>query len=454
MSDTPQVPANLEAERWVLGGIMTAGLREKGLDRVAPILSAGDFYPFKHQTIYAAMLELARQGEDPDLITLVNQLRRGQQIEGVGGEKYVAGLVDGVPRVTGIEGWARIVRRHSLRRQVAAAAEGIALAAMMDDRDPEEVIEAGLGELVRLSKAATDRAFPDNADLVKRVIADAEARELEPDGILGWRSGIVGLDRALQGIQGGELGLVCGGRGEGKSAMVLQIAQNVVATAPGRVVYFTLEMKPEILTERRLSGEAGVSVRSLWKYRYSPDERAQRWARIAKAEPVIARPELVTCSSARTVGHMRARARQIQAEHGLSLVVVDYLQLVRPAQAKQRRNEEVAEVARDLKDLAMDLNVPVVAACQLNRGPASRKDGRPAMTDIADSDEPGKACDWAVLIHRLDLTQPTPERREEMKGQVDLIIGKHRNGWASDVRVRFLGAVTQYIDAPEVEITT
>lgn len=449
---TKALPHNIDAERTVLGAILVDPAR--ALPRTS-ILEPDHFYRPVHGLVFAA---LRRLGDTADLVTLTEAMARSGDLEKAGGPTALAGLIDGVPRISNVESWARIVRQHALRRELARAAGHLYEAALDADNEPGGLIDGALGKLLELSKGASGEGWEDNVAATKAAIADAEARMMAPDGIVGLRTGMRELDKRQGGIQPGDFGLACARLGCGKSVWALQVTEAVLGQVDERVIYFSLEMSGQALTKRRLGHESGVAINNLHNAR-EQKERDERWGRILRAAARTAGPEFMIHTKARTVAQMRTLARQVQAEHGLALVVVDYLQIVRPARYRAKRHEEVAEVARDLKELAAELNVPVIAACQLNRDAA---DGRPSMDEIADSDEPGRACDWACLIHRLDVPKKKlanaaavardEERCRQNRGMVELIVGKHRDGWGgSTVKMRFLGHLSRFVDLEQPE---
>jgi replicative DNA helicase len=435
-------PHNVDAERTVLGAML---VDNAAMDSVSD-LEPSEFYREAHRRVFSAMLRLRDTGAAVDLVTLKDELARTGMLDKIGGAAYLGSLVDGLPRMSKVGQWAKIIRRNALCRRVALVADKMHEAATEADQEPEGLIERSIGALLALAGKAGGEGFLDNKELTKRALREIEDQANSPDGILGLRTGLIDLDRRLQGIRPGQLGIIAGRLKSGKSVLALQLAEYVadVATAEkkGRAVLFTLEMSGVALTKRRLASRALVPVNLL--HAAEGRLRDEKWADLVKAANRVSAPDLMLCSSAYTVPRMRSLCRQVQAEHGLVLVVVDYLQLTKATRKHDKRHSEVAEVSADLKRLAIDLDVPVVAVAQLNRAPEGRKDKTPTMADLADSDALGRDCDWAVLIHR--------DPKGAGKHEADLIVGANREGWTGSVRVHFAGFATIFQNAaPTVE---
>lgn len=446
MTTTPPVatlPHNADAERTVLGACL---LDNAALESVAD-LEPQDFYGQAHRLLFASMRRLAESGVAVDTVTLKDDLARTGNLDKVGGPVYLGSLLDGLPRMSKVGQWARIIRRNALFRRIATVATKMHEAALEADQQPEAVIERGMGALLALAGKVGAEGFLDNRELVKRALREIEEQANAPDGILGLRTGLADLDRRLQGIRPGQLGIIAGRLKSGKSVLALQLAEQVAdavsSQGHGRVVFFTLEMSGVALTKRRLASRSEVNVGRL--FTAPPGLREARWGEVVKASGKVASPDLMLCSSAYTVPRMRGLCRQVQAEHGLALVIVDYLQLTQATRKHTQRHAEVAEVSSALKHLAMDLNVPVVAVAQLNRAPEARKDKRPSMADLADSDSLGRDCDWAVLIHR----DPPKAGEQAKEGIADLIVAANREGPTGDCRVLFAGFATTFKNLAE-----
>lgn len=445
MSDRT-LPSNPEAERTVLGAVL---LDNAAFDSAAQLIRREDFYSPAHGRIFEAMADLVRRGAPVDPVTLKAELVAGSALDRIGGQAYIAGLIDGVPRLSNVEQWCRIVRGHAVRRSLIRMASHLADASYDTDREPDDVIAKALDRLTALSRRVSPGEWLDNTQLYKAALHEIDLQSNEPDGILGLRTGLVDLDRKLQGIRRGQLGIIAGRLKSGKSVLAVQVAESVVSAAEigeswageGHVRVFSLEMSGIQLTKRRMSSAARVSLNRL--HTQHPEQRTEAWAALARTAPRIQDGRLRISTQARRVDEMAAMLRREQARHPLALVVVDYLQLVEAQQRHRARHEAVAEVSASLKRMAVDLDVPVIAVAQLNRAPEARKDKTPCMADLADSDALGRDCDWAVLIHR----DPPPLKGQDPRSTrnlADLILDANRDGWTGVVRVRFNRIAVQF----------
>jgi replicative DNA helicase len=437
-------PHDADAERTILGAVL---VDNAALESAMGLIQQGDFYRAANGRIFAAMVALGKREEPVDPLTLKAELNASKDLEKIGGAAYIADLMDGVPRVSNLEPWCRIVQAHSVRRRLVRMASGLADAAYDLDRDPDDVIAKGMEHFVALSRRLSPGDWLDNAALYTAALVEIEKQSNDPDGIMGLRTGIQGLDKKLQGIRPGQLGIIGGRLKTGKSLLAGQIGERV-AEAGGRVRVFTLEMSGVQMTKRRIGSIARVAVNQL--HYLSPAEREKRWARIC-GNVVVERVRdgrLQLATSARRVDQMAAMLSREQAKAPLSLVVVDYLQLVE-AQGKHRaRNEAIAEVSASLKRMALDLDVPVIAVAQLNRAPEARSGKAPTMADLADSDALGRDCDWAILIHR---DPPAPKGATNEPGTADLIVDANRDGYTGKVRVMLNPVSLQFEEQEVVE---
>ena len=428
-------PHDDNAERVVLG----AALLSEAAFESASQLATGDFYREAHRSIFEAMGALAFVGRPIDLVSLKDQLARSRHLEAVGGPAYVGALVDGVPRMSNVDHWVRIVQNHARLRGLIHLGNRLAASAQAGESEPGELVDDAVSAL--LAQADKGSGWCDNPQLVKAAVREIEEQAAATDGILGLRTGLLDLDRALQGIRPGTLGLIGGRLKQGKSVLALQIAEEVAREAEGRVVFFSLEMRAVALMKRRLSAEAMVSINRL--HRADPDANAVRWERLNRAAAYCMKPELMINTGCRTVAQMRAAAREVQTKHGLALIVVDYLQLVTPSRRRERRDLEYADISAELLALAHALNAPVIAAAQLNRESEARPDHRPTMADLAGSDTLGRDCDWCVLIQR-DLKPPKGETAESYRNLADLWLAAHREGAGARARVRWNNVLARF----------
>jgi replicative DNA helicase len=423
------------AEKTVLGAI----LADNAVMPSTAGLEPSDLYAPKHRAIFSEMRRMLDRGDAVDLVTLRGAL--GAVLQSAGGVAYLASLMDGLPRVTSVAHWARIIRDHSARRNLSRFGTRLVEATERGD-DPRELIDKAMGHLVQLSRRADPEGFLDNRVLARQALEEIEAQADAPHGILGLRTGLIDLDKKLQGIRAGQLGLICARLKNGKSILCTQIADNVAKETGARVAFFSREMSGKAITKRRLSAQAKVAISTLHEA-VSKEAFDRRMGRLIAAFDWVTGTNVAINTTADTVPAMRGLCQQLRAEGELALVVVDYLQLVRGSERYERKDLEIAAITGDLKRLAIDLEVPVLAAVQLNRGPESRADKRPYISDAAGSDSIGRDCDWAVLIHR----DPPPAKGEppdSTKGLADLIIDANRDGYTGQARVRFNAHVQRF----------
>jgi replicative DNA helicase len=444
MTKERELPHNDDAERTILG----ACLVDPQAFESAAALALADFYRQAHRRIFEAMGLLAQAERALDLVAVKDQLVRMDALEEAGGPKYLARLVDGIPNKINPEEWVRIVRDHARSRALIAL--GHRLAAQGYESEPGELADETVAKLLELADKGT--GWEDNRAALKRALLEIEERSRVPDGVLGLRTGLIDLDRRMQGIAPGSFGVVGARLGQGKTTLALQVALAQKEQAH-RVVVFSLEMGGSSLMKRLLGYEANVAVNRLHQQKAeAPEVFEKRWARIGKAFGVLAGTNIMLNTGCRTVAQMRAAAREVQVKHGLALVVVDYLQIVQPPRRRERRPLEIADISGELLQMAHGLNVPVVAVSQLNRESESRPDHRPTTGDLADGDSIGRDCDWCVLIQR-DIKPPKGENADKYRNRAYLWVAKHRDGVAGKVEVAWDPAVGRFenlkVEEPE-----
>jgi replicative DNA helicase len=426
------LPNDVEAERTLLGAVLV----DNGAWTQVGRLKAQDFYRDGHRRIFVALQHIASRGGEMDTLTLKAQL--GADLQAAGGAGYLASLTDGLPRITNLASWVAIVRRHALLRSIHHIGQRLATATMEDDANPEEILERADAHLLKvMSSGSMGSGLLDNAQLAKAALANIEARAAAPQGILGYRTGIESLDGIVKGIRDGSMVIIGARLGEGKSMLAMQICEAIGAQAPDRVVVCSsLEMSGVELTERRLAARAFVNPTTLWSAEAT--DRAERFERLTRAFAPVSRSNVRILEDCWTVRELRVRCRQVQQDHGLAAVALDYVGLVDPdTPAKgQRRNEEVAAISKALRKLAAELHVPVIVVAQLNREAKDKKgEGKPSMEHLAESDGLGRDAHLAILIHQ-----------DPGGTKADLIVAKNRGGRRGKTRVSFMGEIAQFVD--------
>lgn len=434
-----------EAERCVLGAMLTEG---KWIAAVRDILDAEDFYLSGNQICFEAIMALDEAGGAVDLVTLKNELARRGSLDDVGGAVGVSMLLDGVHRATNAEMYAAIVRGKSAMRKVVRIANEAIKAALSEERPVEEIIAATeQGMLQVLDGDAGGGGLRSFKEVGRGLVVDLE-RQCRQEGVAGIATGFKGLDRTLGGLMPGDLILLAGRPSMGKTAAGLDIARHVAQTT-GPVAFFSLEMTAGQLARRVLSAEAKVDGKRL---RDATLDDGEWGSIIAAIERVVDMPLWIDDCGTQTLMTVRSRSMRMQRSIGLSLVVVDYLQLMSQApalSAKGRqpatREQDIATVSRGLKALAKELGVPVLALAQLSRMVDGRSDHRPRLSDLRESGSLEQDADTVVFVFR----EEQYEKTEENAGRAEFIVGKQRNGPTGSVEVLFLEEYSRFEDMPD-----
>ena len=424
-------PHNVEAEESVLGSMM---LSAEAIATVVEAVKTDDFYRPAHQRVYRAMLGIYGRGEPVDAITVVEELKRTQDLDFVGGALSIANLVEQVPSPSSAAYYAKIVADHSLLRRLIDASGQIMSRAYAVPEDPRKLADEAEGLIYAVARAQEKDEVVGLADLVNDSMAALEHIQQRDSQFAGVPTGFVDLDNHLSGLQAGNLIVVAARPGVGKSSLVTNLARNVAVDAGVPVAMFSLEMSRFEIGMRLLCGEARVP----WDKVRTGRMHTEEWTRIVEAAEVLHdSPLFIVDSGNVTIVDIRAKARRLKSRYGLGLIIVDYLQLMSGHSRTENRQQEVAEISRSLKLLAKELELPVIAVSQLNRNPESRGDKRPQLSDLRESGAIEQDADIVVFIHRDDSD-------EQMKGKADLIVAKHRNGPTGSVPLTFLPQLTQF----------
>ena len=430
------LPHNLEAERSVLGAIL---VHNDAFNMAAQVIDGRDFYRDAHRRIFDRMVTLSERNEAIDFVTLKEELSRGGELDDVGGPAYIASLVDGVPRATNVEYYARIVKEKATLRNLIYAANKILTNAYEADQESDLILDEAESAIFAVADDRLKAGFVPMRDLVKENFPKIELLFQHKRLVTGVPTGFVDLDEMTRGLQGGDLVIIAARPSMGKTSLVLNIAQHV-AVQPGLTVgFFSLEMSKESLFIRLLTSEAQIDSHRLMSGAIGQKD----YGRISHALESLSAMRLFIDDTANVgVLEMRAKSRRLQAEHGLSLVVVDYIQLMTARGRYENRTLELASISRSMKGLAKELNVPIVVLSQLSRAPESRADHRPQLSDLRESGALEQDADVVVLIYRDDAYNPDPNNPEA--GTAELIVAKQRNGPTGVVRLAFLREETRF----------
>jgi replicative DNA helicase len=426
-------PHNEEAEASVLGAIL---LTEQALDGV--LLEVGlrsrDFYRPRHSAIFQAMIRLKEKAtpEAVDALTVAEELRRGGELDKAGGESYLHSLPTVVPAVGAVLDYARIVKEHSLLRSVLKATREIQDDVAAHRGEARELIERAEAVLFKIGHDGGSSEMRSLEAILHDEIDKLEELSKTDVGLTGTPSGFADLDSLTGGFQPGNLIVLAARPSMGKSAAATNIAEYAAVEAGVPVALFSLEMSETELAHRFLASQARVSSDDLRKGRV----RAEKWPKVLKAVEKLARaPIFVDDSSDMSVLELRAKSRRLAARHGLGLVVVDYLQLMRPeGRPDSSRVEQIGQISRGLKILARELDVPVIAVSQLSRAVESRNPPVPMLSDLRESGSIEQDADVVMFIYRDEYYNKESERL----GEADVIVAKHRNGPIGEVALTFL----------------
>ena len=431
------LPHNLEAERSVLGAIL---VHNDAFNTAAQVIDGRDFYRDAHRRIFDRMVALSERGEAIDFITLKEELSRGGDLEEVGGPAYVASLVDGVPRATNVEYYARIVKEKATLRNLIYAANKILSNAYEADQESDLILDEAESSIFAVADDRLKAGFVPMRELVNDSFPKIEQLFEHKRLVTGVPTGFVDLDEMTRGLQGGDLVIVAARPSMGKTSLVLNIAQHVAVQGEEHTVgFFSLEMSKESLFIRLLTSEAQIDSHRLMSGHIADRD----YSRISHALERLSGMRLFIDDTANIgVLEMRAKSRRLQAEHGLSLVVVDYIQLMSARGRYENRTLELASISRSLKGLAKELNVPIVVLSQLSRAPESRSDHRPQLSDLRESGALEQDADVVILIYRDDAYNRDPNNPDA--GTAELIVAKQRNGPTGIVRLAFLREQTRF----------
>jgi len=429
-------PQNLEAEQSVLGGIL---LDNQGLNAVLEIITARDFYSEAHRQIFEAAHNLSERGEPIDLITLSNALKDQKRLDKVGGAAYLAGLVDNVPSAANIRHYAKIVKEKAILRSLINTATEILGKTYETGADIDTVLDEAEQAIFAISEKKIRQAFFPLKEIVKdsfRTIEDLYSRK---ELVTGVPTGFDKVDDLTSGLQKADLIIIAGRPSMGKTAFALNIAQHVAMQTATPVCIFSLEMAKEQIAMRMLAATAKVDSQRIRRGFLGEMD----WPKLtAAADSLSEAPIFIDDTAAITVLEMKAKARRLKAEHGLGLVIIDYLQLMRSGTTKDSREQEISEISRSLKALAKELSVPVIALSQLNRQVEVRTNRRPQMADLRESGAIEQDADVIAFIYRDEVYNKAEDNPE--KGIAEIIIAKQRNGPTGTVKLAFLEKFTSF----------
>ncbi|WP_270166988.1 replicative DNA helicase [Paenibacillus sp. SYP-B4298] len=429
-------PQNMEAEQAVLGSIL---LQSEALITAMERIRSEDFYSTPHQLIYEAMVELGEGNQPIDLVTLTAYLQDRQQLEEVGGVSYLAKLAGGVPTAANIDYYAQIVEEKSMYRRLIRTATQIVTNGYAATDDIGLLLSEAEQKIMEISNRRASSGFISIRDVLMEVFERVEHLYSNKGGATGIPSGFTDLDKMTSGFQRNDLIIVAARPSVGKTAFALNIAQNVGVRARETVAIFSLEMSAAQLVQRMICAESNVDAGRMRTGYLEGDD----WEKLTMAIGSLSEAEIyIDDTPGITVADIRAKCRRLKKEKGLGMILIDYLQLIQGrGKAGENRQQEVSEISRTLKQIARELEVPVIALSQLSRGVEQRQDKRPMMSDLRESGSIEQDADIVAFLYRDDYY----DKESEKKNIIEIIIAKQRNGPVGTVELAFLKNFNKFV---------
>jgi replicative DNA helicase len=437
------LPANADAERFVLGSIL---LNQDVYFQVAGAIEPEDFSLEKHRRIFSRMKDLYARGEKIDRLTIANELMKQGQLESVDGFSYLVSLDEGLPQIANLDSYIRIVKDKATLRKLIFSAQKVIDRCLIGEEEPDEILAGAEESLLKLGEARSGERLESPSAIIEKFPGGVNAFLDPSQRVSGLSTGFTKFDEMTGGLHGGELIILAARPSMGKTALALNIAQHVAAHPLMRkpVAVFSLEMSSASLLTRLLCAAARVDQHKFRAGYLNADER--RKLQVALAE-LTESPLYLDDTAGVNLMDIHSKLRRMKAEHGLSLVVIDYLQLMSTRGRIENRNQEVSALSRGLKLMAKDLNVPFIVLSQLSRASETRPgDHKPQLSDLRDSGSIEQDADLVAFIYREELYR---KDREDLRGLADLIVAKQRNGPIGTVPLRFLSQFTRFENRAE-----
>ena len=434
------LPSNVDAERSVLGAIL---LDNSAYNQAAAILVPEDFSLDSHRRLFLRITDLAEHSRPIDLVTLSEELMRRNEMEAIGGASYISSLTDGLPRLSNIEHYAKIVKDKALLRRLIHISNSIAARCVEGSEEAEEVLDAAESLVLSVGEQRIRSGFLGIPEIVRSSFQSIDALFDRGKRVTGLETGFRRFDDLTSGLQPSDLVVIAARPSMGKTSFALNVAQHAAIRLKQVVGLFSLEMSREALVLRLLCAEARVDSHKLRTGFLGRED----WGKMTAALGRLAiAPIFIDDTPGLSITEMRAKARRLKAEHGLGLLIVDYLQLMIGRGKYENRTQEISSISRGLKGLAKELNVPLMAISQLSRAPETRG-GRPRLSDLRESGQIEQDADLVAFLYREELTNPT----EANQGRAEIIIAKQRNGPTDSVEFAFLSKFTSFENLAEDE---
>ncbi len=442
-------PQAVDIEEAVLGALM---LERDALSTVIDILKAESFYRDAHRYIYEAIVQLFNNSEPVDIKTVVHQLRKNGKLEGVGGAYYIAELTTKVNSAANIEYHARIIAEQSIKRELIRISTEIQHDAYEDTIDVFRLLDRAEQSLFDVSESHIRKNYDKMSTLLNMAIQEIEERKNREDGLTGVPSGFTALDRVTSGWQASDLVIIAARPGMGKTAFVLSALRNAALDFGSAVAIFSLEMSSVQLVNRLISAEAELESEKIKR----GDLKDYEWEQLLhKTSKLSEAPIFIDDTPGLSILELRAKSRRLVAQHGVKLIIIDYLQLMTGDASKNaggNREQEIASISRALKGIAKELNVPVLALSQLSRAVETRGgDKKPQLSDLRESGSIEQDADMVMFLYRPEYYGITEgEDGTPLAGTGEVIIAKHRNGRLENVQLKFIGKFTKFTDLEDI----
>ncbi|MFI1723627.1 replicative DNA helicase [Streptomyces sp. NPDC020489] len=429
-------PQDLDAEQSVLGGML---LSKDAIADVVEVIKGHDFYKPAHETIFQAILDVYAKGEPADPITIAAELTKRGEINKVGGASYLHTLVQTVPTAANAEYYAEIVHERAVLRRLVEAGTRITQMGYAADDDVDEIVNRAQAEIYAVTEQRTSEDYLPLGDIMEGALDEIEAIGSRTGEMTGVPTGFTDLDSLTNGLHPGQMIVIAARPAMGKSTLALDFARAASIKNNLPSVIFSLEMGRNEIAMRLLSAEARVALHHMRSGTMTDDD----WTRLARRMPeVSAAPLYIDDSPNLSMMEIRAKCRRLKQRNDIKLVIIDYLQLMQSGKRSESRQQEVSDMSRNLKLLAKELEVPVIALSQLNRGPEQRTDKKPQVSDLRESGSIEQDADMVILLHREDAY----EKESPRAGEADIIVGKHRNGPTATITVAFQGHYSRFVD--------
>jgi replicative DNA helicase len=432
------LPHNLEAERCVLGAVI---LDNALINQAVEVVRPDDFYLTSHRLIFEQMLSLSEKSRGIDLVTLSEELDRVQQLQNIGGASYISSLIDGVPRLSNLANYAQIIREKATLRNLIKRSHEIINSCYEQQEEVDSILDTAEKAIFDLAESKVRSGFVPIQEIAKKGLMKIKEAAERKQMITGIPTGYNDLDELTSGLQSSDLVILAARPSMGKTALALNIATHAAVHAQKKVGIFSLEMAADQLLMRMLCSEARIDAHKLRTGYIGKED----WTHITRTLGILTQTKIfVDDTPGISLLEMRAKVRRLQAEHGLDLLMVDYLQLMSGGRGRyESRQQEISTISRGLKGLAKEMNIPLIALSQLSRAPETRPGEhghRPQLSDLRESGSIEQDADVVLFIYREEVYKQS----EENKGLAEIVIGKQRNGPIGSVKLAFLREFTRF----------